>query len=105
MLKPRLLKQQAAVSISDLSCRVLRCVCDIHVWSLSSNLFRWGGLHFVILVTYNFVLCVVIHSDGILCVVIRSDGIFTCVVSSQIDIVLDNYCEVEVMGTLCELGP
>jgi hypothetical protein len=41
------------------------------------------GLYFVILVTYNFVLCVVIHSGGI----------FTCV-SSQINIVHENYCAV-----------
>lgn len=51
-------------------------------------------LYFVILVTCNFVLCAVIHSDGI----------FTCV-SSQINIVCENYCEVEVMDTVCELGP
>jgi len=51
------------------------------------------GLYFVILVMCNFVLCVAIHSDGIL----------TCV-SSQINIVHENYCEVEVMDTVSELG-
>ena len=51
------------------------------------------GLYFVILVTCNFVLCAVIHSDGI----------FTCV-SSQINIVRENYCEVVVTDSVCELG-
>jgi len=52
------------------------------------------GLYFVILDTCNFVLCAVIHSDGI----------FTCV-SSQINIVHENYCEVEVTDNVRELGP
>jgi len=51
------------------------------------------GLYFVMLVTCNFVLCTVIYSDGIV----------TCV-SSQINIVNENYCEVKVMDTECELG-
>jgi hypothetical protein len=47
------------------------------------------GLYFVILVMCNFVLCMVMHSDGI----------FTCV-SSQINTIHETYCEVEVMDTL-----
>jgi len=51
------------------------------------------GLYSVMLVMCNFVLCTVIHSDGIV----------TCV-SSKINIVNENYCEVKVMDTECELG-
>lgn len=50
------------------------------------------GLYFVMLVMCNFVLCTVIHSDGIV----------TCV-SSQINIVNGNYCEVKVMDTATQV--
>lgn len=39
----------------------------------------------------------------VLCVVICSEGIFTCV-SSRINTVDENYYEVEVMDCVCELG-
>jgi len=92
MLKPRLLKQQAVVSISDMNSKVWRFVCFMYGACLGVC-FVGEGLYFVVLVTCNFVLCAVILSDRI----------FTCV-SSQINIVHENYCEVEVMDTVCELG-
>jgi len=71
------------------------CVCVTYMCGVCLGIcFVGERLYFVILDMCNFVLRVMIHSDGI----------FTCV-CSQINIVHENYYEVEVTDNVRELGP